>query len=601
MSASRRSGGSVSFTCTDLSTITATLHTLQQQMQQMASSMQLLSSTFTAIAHCSQNRTAATADDEEEKATVYEESDSRANTQPDTADDDEDDGVAVSGEADERRRDNSRVMRALEEEEKRYDRPAPLTMASSGALTYSTAAGTQRSGGNVWKKATPSQSTSSSSASAVLGVASLSPTRAVGQVTSSPTAPPVPSSVTTLPPLSSTTTSASFAQRSTASRATLLSDTRRQSTDGSDESFASLPATLASPFSVQQQQPTKRATSPLPASHTHPATHSAFYPTSTAEGRSSRSSSDTPPTAATAAAAFVASPRSARPATAHSPPTQPPQPRPLPASLDDLDDLPTAHLPHTHLTAGTHPFPSSTPTSPLYNKHIFLSHPNKVKLNVGGTLFHTTLTTLTSPPAHSSMLHAMFAHSSHFPLELDDKGAVFLDRDPQLFRFILNYLRDGSLPLSSLSAATKLGLLREARYFGLSGLMREVQAEVREMKRRERRELSQEKEYKCCVGVDEKELTALMHRMCMMEGYDFEDWIVAGNSSGGGGSGSGGSGSGSEVRGGRGGSLGGLSMGGLGGGGSGGGKEVGGRLHVLFSKKLSRGELMLLDRLQTGM
>ena len=578
MSASPRVG----LSSTDLSTITSTLHALQQQMQQMASSMQLLSSTFAAIAQCSS---------EEEKAVAYEPSESRANPQHAAADEyeEEEEEDAAAADTDERRRDNSRVMRALEEEEKRYERPAPLTMAGSGALTYTAALSPQKTAGNVWKKATLTHSTSSSSASAVLGVASMSPTRSASRVTSSPATPPLPSSITTLPPLSSITSSGSFAQRGTVSRSTLLSEARRQSIENIEESSASMPVTLTSPFSAQQQQPTKRATSPLPASHNHPATSSVFNSTSIAEGRSSRSSSDTQP-AAPSAAAIIASPRSARPATAHSPPTHLPVPRPLPTSLDDLDDIPTAHIRHP---STTHPFPSSTPTSPLHNKHIFLSHPNKVKLNVGGTLFHTTVTTLTSPTAHSSMLHAMFAHSSggsHFPLELDDKGAVFLDRDPQLFRYILNYLRDGSLPLSSLSAATKLGLLREARYFGLSGLMREVQAEVREMKKRERRELSQEKEYKCVVGVEEKELTTLMHRMCMMEGYDFENWIVAGGGGGGGGSG--------EARGGRGGSLGGLSMGGLGGGG---GKEVGGRLHVLFSKKLSRGELMLLDRLQTGM
>ena len=549
----------------------------------MASSMQLLSSTFAAIAKCSDSRAA----EDEEKAAVYEESESRANAQQDAADDDDEDQEAA-GDTDERRRDNSRVMRALEEEEKRYERPAPLTMAGSGALTYHAAVGTQRGAGHVWKKATLTHSASSSSAAAVLGAASLSPTRGPGRVTSSPATPPLPSSFIALPPLSSLTSSSNFSQRPAVSRSTLLSEARRHATatESIDESSASLPVPLTSPFSMQPQ-PTKRATSPLPASHSRFASASALSPTSIAEGRSSRSSSDTPPTAPSAAS-LIASPRSARPATAHSPPTQPPLPRPLPTSLDDLDDMPTAHISHP---GGSHPFPSSTPTSPLHNKHIFLSHPNKVKLNVGGTLFHTTVSTLTSPAAHSSMLHAMFAHSGHFPLELDDKGAVFLDRDPQLFRYVLNFLRDGSLPLSSLSSATKLGLLREARYFGLSGLMREVQAEVREMKRRERRELSQEKEYKCVVGVDEKELTTLMHRMCMMEGYDFENWIVAGSSGGG----SGGSG---EVRGGRGGSLGGLSMGALSGGG---GKDVGGRLHVLFSKKLSRGELMLLDRLQTGM
>ena len=591
MSDSPSAPGSVSLSSADLSAISSQLQLLQQQMQHMAHSMSLLSSTFASLAAQQQQR-----GHDKEKAAVYEQSESRASAQHDAADEEEEGEDAAAIDTSERRRDNSRVMRALEEEEKRYERPAPLTMGSA-VLTYTAAGSPQKSAGHVWKKAAPAHSTSSSAAAAVVGAASLSPTRstAASRVVSSPATPPLAGNATALPPLPAGY--AGYTQRGATSRSTLLSEMRRHSVEHSDEASASssMPATLASLPAAQQQQPTKRATSPLPAAHSHYAVYTATHPSSVAaiaEGRSSRSSSDAPP-ADPPATANIASPRSARPATAYSPPTQLPLPRPLPTSLDDLDDPPSSHLPHSSASASGHPFPSSTPTSPLHSKHIFLSHPNKVRLNVGGTLFHTTVSTLTSPTAHSSMLSAMFGSShAHFPLELDDKGAVFLDRDPQLFRHILNYLRDGQLPLSSLSAATKLGLLREARYFGMGGLMREVQAEVREMKKRERRELSQEKEYKCVVSVDERELTTLMHRMCMTEGYDFEDWIVAGGGAGVSG------GAGGEARGGRGGSLGGLSMGGLGGGG---GKEVGGRLHVLFSKKLSRGELMLLDRLQTGM
>ena len=204
---------------------------------------------------------------------------------------------------------------------------------------------------------------------------------------------------------------------------------------------------------------------------------------------------------------------------------------------------------------------------------------------MGGTVFHTTLSTLTSPAASSSMLHSIFS-SQHFPLELDSKGCYFLDRDPSLFRLILNFLRDGSLSLSSLSPHTKQSLLREARFFALEPLVVALQAELRQTQARLRRELSQEKEYRLVTAVEEKELAALFQRMTMMEGYDFEDWIVAAAAAAGtpavsasrGSSGTGIGGSRDREK-----------------------ERAGGCVHVLFSKKLSRGELMLLDRLQTGM
>ena len=199
-------------------------------------------------------------------------------------------------------------------------------------------------------------------------------------------------------------------------------------------------------------------------------------------------------------------------------------------------------------------------------------------------MFHTTLSTLCSAGAQQSMLASMFGGG--FALEVDSRGAYFLDRDPGLFRHILNWLRDGSLPLASLPWHTKQALMRESRYFGLQALTAALHAETREMKARQRRELSQEKEYKLCT-VDEREMGALFQKMTIMEGYDFEDWIRGGPASGAG-----------EGKG-RGGSLG--SLAGVGRGGEAGGATSSRDVHVLFSKKLSRGELMLLDRLQTGM
>ena len=65
-----------------------------------------------------------------------------------------------------------------------------------------------------------------------------------------------------------------------------------------------------------------------------------------------------------------------------------------------------------------------------------------VKLNVGGMRFSTTIDTLMKG---DTMLSAMF--SGRMPLKRDDDGSVFIDRDGTHFRAILNFLRDGHVPL----------------------------------------------------------------------------------------------------------------------------------------------------------
>eukprot|EP00906_Rhabdomonas_costata_P016443 RCo023581 len=99
---------------------------------------------------------------------------------------------------------------------------------------------------------------------------------------------------------------------------------------------------------------------------------------------------------------------------------------------------------------------------------------SKVVLDVGGTLFETTVKTLTSEPG--SMLEAMF--SGRFPVQKESDGTVFLDRDPTHFPVILNYLRDKALgrelrtfgDVDALRGRERLQLLREVAFYGLEGL-----------------------------------------------------------------------------------------------------------------------------------
>ena len=86
----------------------------------------------------------------------------------------------------------------------------------------------------------------------------------------------------------------------------------------------------------------------------------------------------------------------------------------------------------------------------------------RVKLNVGGIKFETTLSTLTRYP--ESMLGAMFSGRHDMPA--DDDGYVFIDCDGTHFRIILNFMRTGSLdgPVSPTAASE---LKRELEYYQL--------------------------------------------------------------------------------------------------------------------------------------
>ena len=66
-----------------------------------------------------------------------------------------------------------------------------------------------------------------------------------------------------------------------------------------------------------------------------------------------------------------------------------------------------------------------------------------IHLNVGGVLYTTTKVTLSRYP--NSMLGAMFNGS--MPTTCDENGRYFIDRDGQMFVYILNFLRSSQLAL----------------------------------------------------------------------------------------------------------------------------------------------------------
>lgn len=96
--------------------------------------------------------------------------------------------------------------------------------------------------------------------------------------------------------------------------------------------------------------------------------------------------------------------------------------------------------------------------------------PEKIKLDVGGQIFATTITTLTKIP--NSFFGAMF--SGRWPDKRDQDGCFFIDRDPSVFGMVIQFLRDyphNKIVLSSLSLTQRAQLREDAEYYQLKELL----------------------------------------------------------------------------------------------------------------------------------
>jgi len=97
-----------------------------------------------------------------------------------------------------------------------------------------------------------------------------------------------------------------------------------------------------------------------------------------------------------------------------------------------------------------------------------------VKLNVGGKIYKTTLSTLQKDP--DSMLCAMFSGRHELKPDEED-GAYFIDRDAELFRYILNYLRNGKLQYPD-DKTVQEDLLAEARFYQVQEVIAQLEREI---------------------------------------------------------------------------------------------------------------------------
>lgn len=96
-----------------------------------------------------------------------------------------------------------------------------------------------------------------------------------------------------------------------------------------------------------------------------------------------------------------------------------------------------------------------------------LAQSDIVNLNVGGTQFATSKQTLTWVP--DSFFTSML--SGRISTLKDDRGAIFIDRDPRLFSFILNFMRTKDIDIREIEPSL---LRHEAEFYGITPLVKRL-------------------------------------------------------------------------------------------------------------------------------
>jgi len=94
----------------------------------------------------------------------------------------------------------------------------------------------------------------------------------------------------------------------------------------------------------------------------------------------------------------------------------------------------------------------------------------RIKLDVGGTVFSTSLGALTSQKG--SYFDSMF--SGRWKVKREEDGSIFIDRDPFVFRHILNFLRGEQVPLKELTSSEIQRLTEDGKFYQLSALLSHI-------------------------------------------------------------------------------------------------------------------------------
>ena len=110
----------------------------------------------------------------------------------------------------------------------------------------------------------------------------------------------------------------------------------------------------------------------------------------------------------------------------------------------------------------------------------YLNESDMIKFNVGGQIFSTLKSTLIKKIKKPGSFDYYPANllsdivTNKVNLRLDEQDAVFIDRDPKYFVYILNYIRTATstnnVNAIGCSDEDKIELIKEAEYFKLDGL-----------------------------------------------------------------------------------------------------------------------------------
>jgi len=92
---------------------------------------------------------------------------------------------------------------------------------------------------------------------------------------------------------------------------------------------------------------------------------------------------------------------------------------------------------------------------------------DRVKLNVGGERFEARATNLVKNTYFRALISLTFT-------EMDSDGFHFIDRNPEWFHVVVNYLRDGSIDLSRIEEYALGSIRKEAEFYMVPELVNEI-------------------------------------------------------------------------------------------------------------------------------